>query len=246
MCKAMLKKILFSLCLLSMAIGASASILTINYTGLVYSEGNPNGSNSYDLGVNIGDLVSGTFNIDLANLPPDISPSSNLSTYWDGQDSTPFQTEFVSETNRIAFDSDMSNPSYRNYDYLRIENDFSSSRDRVLVRDYDYISSGTRYEANVTLIDFYDIEIDFLDSVDLSSMSFSLNEAQLAQFDYTFGQIYIHRYDTNDFAGTRETNYVNFRLTSVNARAQDVSSPAALGLFGLGLLFVGVRRFNQK
>ena len=246
MCKTMLKKILFSLCLLSMAIGASASILTINYTGLVYSEGNPNGSNPYDFGVNVGDLISGTFNIDLAKLPPDVSAGSNLRNYFDNQSSTPYQTEFVSETNRPAFDSDMSNPGYRNYDQFYIENDYSISRDRVFVIDYDHISSATRYERNYTLLDFYDVGIDFIDNFDLSSMSFSLNEAQLAQFDYTFGRIYINRYDRNDVAGTQELNYVDFRLTSVNARAKDVSSPAALGLFGLSLLFVGVRRFNQK
>lgn len=246
MCKTMLKKILFSLCLFSMAAGASASILTINYTGLVFFENNTNGSNSYDFGVNVGDLISGTFNIDLANLPPDIAASSNRSSYWDSQSSTPYQTEFVSETNRLAFDSDMSNPGYRNYDHLYIENDYSSSRDRVFVRDYDYFSSATRYEANFIFLDFYDVGIDFLDNVDLSSMSFSLNEAQLAQFDNTFGRIYIDRFDRNDVAGTREFNFVDFRLTSVNARAQEVSSPAALGLFGLSLLFVGVRRFNQK
>lgn len=246
MCKTMFKKILFSLCLYSMAAGASASILTINYTGLVFNEYNTNGSNSYDFGVNVGDLVSGTFNIDLANLPPDVDASSNRSRYSYAQSSTPYQTEFVSETNRLAFDSDMSNPGYRNYDYLHIENDYLSSHDRVLVQDYDYISSATRYEANSIFLEFHDVGIDFLDNADLSSMSFSLNEAQLAQFDYTFGRIYIHRYDTNDVAGTREFNFVDFRLTSVNARAREVSSPAALGLFGLSLLFVGVRRFNQK
>ncbi len=246
MCKTMLKKILFSLCLFSMAAGASASILTINYTGLVFSESNPNGSNSYDFGVNVGDFVSGTFSIDLANLPTDVSTISNISTYYDSQDGTPYQTEFVSETNRPVFEGDISNPSYRNHDLLNIEDDSYSSRDRVLVRDYDFVSSGPRYELSYSFLDISDVGIDFLDSADLSSMSFSLNEAQLAQFDYRLGRMYVYRYDANDIGGTRESNYLDFRLTSVNARVQEVSSPAALGLFGLGLLFVGVRRLNQK
>ncbi|MGQ8366939.1 hypothetical protein [Glaciecola sp. 1036] len=221
----------------------SANLVTINYTGIIYNEHNPNGNDSYDFGYAVGDSITGSFVINLANLPTDSNSSSVAATY---NDNPNYDSEFVTSSVSVNFESDTTDSSYRNYDSVQIQD--SSTLNRLLVRDYDYVSNSDRRELNYSLINIYDpSDLNIFNGGNLD-ISFSLNQSQLANIEYNYGIVFVDRYDLDDVANTRERNYIQFNMTSLSyqySASNAVPTPGIFVLSGLGFLVVFARRLRN-
>ncbi|GEA08088.1 hypothetical protein KUL42_28490 [Alteromonas sp. KUL42] len=236
----MLRKLFLSCVIYSFSSLVSAAVITINYTGKVYFEANPGSSTGFNFGYGVGDTISGSFIIDLDNLPVDGNGSATVFDF----DS---QTEFVSSSEKAVFASNSSSAAYTNKDRLLTSS--NSSLSRFNIEDRDEYSDSNRFESTYALIDIMSyVDLGWGIGSDLNS-SFSLNESDLAGLVKNYGMIYVDRYDLDNVAGTRERNFVEFNLTSLTYNASEVGTVSAPGVFSLTSLMVfllSVRRAAQS
>lgn len=248
----MLAKRIIVVFLLSFSALANATVISVNYEGVVTSGGRSDFSSAgFDFGVRKGDAITGSFLINLENLPSDVDSDPLVYEY--SSPSRGLGPEFVSMTssaNLPDFLGDRNDEQYQNFDYALL--DARAHYNQLLLRSYDYIDKSAMPELSLYVGSRYQ-EINLYEFVDLGKFrgglsaetSFSLSESELSSFRRNEGFIRINMYNVNDEAGTRIDDDLVFKLTRINVHAVEVSAPNALGTLMLGIFVVGARRFMK-
>jgi hypothetical protein len=233
----MLKKLISAAALLSASICSQATIIQVDITGTItseYNNGNYYNYQDYDFGYDIGDTITDTLYID-TSIVSDTDSRSTLGRYYaNGL----LANDFVS-SNYVNIPS-----ANQSLDYVYIEEDYYSTRDRILIRDYDrnYYSSynTTQYLSEYLQVDLFSYGVDFI-SGDNLEQSFTIND--FTNFNHARGIIVHDEYDYINGqyqSQDRVYDYMYFDLTSITYNA--VPAPAVVLLFSLGLLIISARK----
>lgn len=238
---------------------AYSEIVTVQFTAVVdyeYSESNPiyfdpNGQfkwNEYDWGLDVGDSFSGTFVIDVTNLPFNSARELGHSVYRNISNIDP---SLNSDFDIIS--SSLQNPTLNALgynDYLEILDsglDSQQTRDQLLMRDTYYYVDDTVYERSSIEFNLYDV-FDFIDTGSVTQ-SFSLNKSQLKSFENNRGNMLYDFFDRNVPNGQTDNktyNQLGFSLTSLNYNVINVSSPNSLALLLVILLWIGKKQKIER
>ncbi|MEQ3660786.1 MAG: hypothetical protein ABNH21_17715 [Glaciecola sp.] len=233
----MFKKLISIAALIAASVSSQAAIIQVDFTGTItseYNNGSYNNYQDYDFGYDIGDTISDTFYIDTSIVSDRDSRSTIGNYYANGL----LANDFIS-SNYVNIPN-----ATQSYDYVFIEDDYYSTRDRILIRDYDrnYYSSynNTQYLLEYLQVDFYSYGVDFI-SGDNLEQTFTIND--FTNYNSSQGFIYHNEYayiNGQYQQQNRVYDYMQFNLTSITYNA--VPAPAMLLLFSLSLLMISARK----
>ncbi|MCU7556085.1 hypothetical protein OCL06_15950 [Alteromonas sp. ASW11-19] len=252
----MFKKLIFTLTCLVFSGFSSAGLLTVTYTGIV-TKIERQGIDPFDFGAEVNDLITGSFQIDLATMPSDNATSGQKASaeYWYRYEDFHRRTNFVTSTasvNMPVFLGDKGDPNYEIQDAIHLQN-FGDAAPRgthqyrrVYFSNRDFFNaSGQFYDLEHILYawDFSDSSLDGGLAAG-KPLSFLLSESELGLgVAGAAGEIRSQSRYTSDRFGSNSVNKLNYRVTSIAITATEVATPSILSLFILGLICISVRRF---
>lgn len=255
MSSALLKKLFFSSIMLTASTIATADIIRVEFTGVVnyeHSHSNPqyydpNGQfkwEEYDWGLDVGDTFTSYFDIPIDTLHRNTARAPGHSVYRHIFNPTPNpEYDIVS--------SPLQQPTLANlgyYDYFELLDfalDPRQTRDQLWIRDSYYYVDDSVYEQSKVEFNLYDTS-DFINTGS-PLQSFSLNQAQLENFDSRRGAMTYEFYNRNSVSGSSNKifNQMTFEVTGLKYNVVETSAPASFGIITIGLICLFVRRSNR-